>query len=192
MPKIIERLPDDLIIKARELFEHYGYENVEMKQIAQETGIAVGTIYNYFSNKLELYLATMKYSFQELHKQLKEIINTSEEPVERLKLVLITYHRFVLNKQGFMEEALQIHVKQGKKPPKPQLFDNLENLYEATEKALISKTTSNSRKSKSFNKDHTKRLAVSLLMMVIALAKEFPGEEKNNQKFIKQYVDTIL
>lgn len=51
MPKIIKNLEEKIFNNAQKLFCENGYENVDMKTIAENCSIAVGTLYNYFPNK---------------------------------------------------------------------------------------------------------------------------------------------
>ncbi len=54
MPKIIEGVREKIMTNAkRRLFEK-GYLHLSLREVARESGIATGTIYNYFANKDEL------------------------------------------------------------------------------------------------------------------------------------------
>ena len=54
MPKIIEGAREKILTNAkRRLFEK-GYLHLSLREVAKESGIATGTIYNYFANKDEL------------------------------------------------------------------------------------------------------------------------------------------
>lgn len=46
----------DILNAAHDLFLDYGYHGTSMRQIAQEANIALGSIYNHFSSKEELFL----------------------------------------------------------------------------------------------------------------------------------------
>ena len=51
MPKIIEGAREKILTNAkRRLFEK-GYLHLSLREVAKESGIATGTIYNYFANK---------------------------------------------------------------------------------------------------------------------------------------------
>ena len=51
MPKIIEGAREKILENAkRRLFEK-GYQHLSLREVAKESGIATGTIYNYFANK---------------------------------------------------------------------------------------------------------------------------------------------
>lgn len=55
MPKIIKDLDDKIIDSCMNLFCIHSYDRVEMKMIAKDCGIAVGTLYNYYDSKWEVF-----------------------------------------------------------------------------------------------------------------------------------------
>jgi len=46
-----------IVDAARKRFQHYGIGKTTMQEIAADAGVAVGTLYLYFSNKDELVVA---------------------------------------------------------------------------------------------------------------------------------------
>lgn len=51
MPKIIENLREQIITEAQNQLSEQGYKKTTIRSVAQECGIAVGTVYNYFKSK---------------------------------------------------------------------------------------------------------------------------------------------
>lgn len=51
MPKIIENLREQILNEAKKQLSEQGYEKTTIRSVAQECGIAVGTVYNYFKSK---------------------------------------------------------------------------------------------------------------------------------------------
>ena len=51
MPKIIDNIREQLLSEAKRQMNEYGYESTTIRSVAQSCGIAVGTVYNYFSSK---------------------------------------------------------------------------------------------------------------------------------------------
>jgi AcrR family transcriptional regulator len=51
-----ENTRSDILNAAHDLFLDYGYHGTSMRQIAQEANIALGSIYNHFSSKEDLFL----------------------------------------------------------------------------------------------------------------------------------------
>jgi AcrR family transcriptional regulator len=48
-----------ILSAARQRFETFGYRRTGIAEIAREAGVAAGTLYRYFANKEELFLAVM-------------------------------------------------------------------------------------------------------------------------------------
>ncbi|OJV66619.1 MAG: hypothetical protein BGO41_04130 [Clostridiales bacterium 38-18] len=51
MPKIITDPSKAIQIAAKEIMAEDGYEGLNMRNVAKKSGIAIGTVYNYFDNK---------------------------------------------------------------------------------------------------------------------------------------------
>ena len=51
MPKIIEGAREKILVNARKRLFEKGYQHLSLREVAKESGIATGTIYNYFANK---------------------------------------------------------------------------------------------------------------------------------------------
>lgn len=56
MPKILENVKENLIKEARNMLLEKSYAELNIREIAKNCGIGIGTFYNYFSNK-ELLIA---------------------------------------------------------------------------------------------------------------------------------------
>ena len=57
MPKIIENLKEVLLFEAKKQIAERGYKATTVRSVAASCGVAVGTVYNYFSSK-EMLVAT--------------------------------------------------------------------------------------------------------------------------------------
>lgn len=65
--------PAQIIEAALDVFAQRGYKAATMQEIAEAAGITKGTIYLYFRNKLELFIATIREQFDDLARLLPEI-----------------------------------------------------------------------------------------------------------------------
>ena len=54
MPKILSNVKEKILKEGKELLQANGYNNLNIREVAKNSDIAVGTFYNYFSNKDEL------------------------------------------------------------------------------------------------------------------------------------------
>ena len=82
MPKIIEGAREKILVNAkRRLFEN-GYQHLSLREVAKESGIATGTIYNYFANKDYLIASIMLEDWAEavdkMEKQVKAATTVKE------------------------------------------------------------------------------------------------------------------
>ncbi|MGX9758189.1 TetR/AcrR family transcriptional regulator [Clostridioides difficile] len=60
---------EDILIKARDLFNEYGYNNVSMRNVADALGMSVGNLTYYFKKKEDLIEEVVEYK----HKNYKKI-----------------------------------------------------------------------------------------------------------------------
>ncbi len=51
MPKIIDGARERILANAKKRLFENGYQHLSLREVAKESGIATGTIYNYFANK---------------------------------------------------------------------------------------------------------------------------------------------
>lgn len=100
MPKIINSLRERIKEEATVLFCKLGFQKVDMKTIAKSCDIAVGTLYNYYPNKKELYISIVRESWDETFRKMDSIIIKSEEKEENLKAVIRILYDDIIDRQG--------------------------------------------------------------------------------------------
>jgi len=61
-----------------------GYESVQMREVAESSEVALGTLYRYFPSKVHLLVATMYDQLDQLHGQLRRRPPRSAGPRERV------------------------------------------------------------------------------------------------------------
>ena len=54
MPKICSNAKENILRIAKKIIANEGYEKLTIRDVAKQTGYGVGTIYNYFPNKLAI------------------------------------------------------------------------------------------------------------------------------------------
>lgn len=73
VPKIIENPEEVILSHARDILLNDGYTSLTMRKVSNNSGIAVGTIYNYFPTKDHLTLRLMEDYWYDYLKALDEI-----------------------------------------------------------------------------------------------------------------------
>lgn len=127
MPKIIKDLEEKILETAQHLFTSESYAGVDMRRIATETGIATGTLYNYFPSKKDLLLAVVEHSWRVSMRRLEEGMSVNDDQEAPVAcLIRLLYQEFRRNKTLGMtrmqlmkpEDAKQMAKNPGR-PPEP-------------------------------------------------------------------------
>jgi AcrR family transcriptional regulator len=71
----------DIFDSGRELFYSKGFKDTNVSDIAKMAGIGVGTFYNYYSSKEELFLEVFIKENEDLKKRLMESVDLNDDPV---------------------------------------------------------------------------------------------------------------
>jgi len=87
----------EILSAARELFCEYGFDQVGMEDVAKRVGITKAAVYFYYKSKLELFIAMIKSSLDQLVSDLKaDLKDESKKGVKnRLDAVLHSLSRHV-------------------------------------------------------------------------------------------------
>jgi len=71
----------DIFNAGRELFCSKGFKDTNVSEIAKQAGIGVGTFYNYYTSKEELFLEVFLKENEDLKKRLYESVDLNDDPV---------------------------------------------------------------------------------------------------------------
>lgn len=80
---------------ALRLFGNEGFHRTTMDRIARELGVTKGTLYLYFRNKEELYLATLRHYVEQHIRLIREAREAHAHPREALEAALQEFGRFL-------------------------------------------------------------------------------------------------
>jgi AcrR family transcriptional regulator len=92
---------------AMELAEEGGYDAVQMREVAERAGVALGTVYRYFPSKVHLLVAAMSRTFLSLQDSVR--LPRTGTPEERIYRVVATITRYLASHRrlsGAMVRAL--------------------------------------------------------------------------------------
>jgi AcrR family transcriptional regulator len=175
MPKIIKDLKPHIKEEAMILFTEVGYEKVSMRALAKKVGIAVGTLYNYFPNKEDLYMDILLNSWTLTLNSVEQLIS---EPVslDLLKSIIGVLMDDMISRQGLGKEVFQSKVTIGEIKhsdlPIKEVFTRLFDITVTVVEALGCKSP--------------KRYAASLIMSTANMLENFPDEREANIEFLSR------
>lgn len=187
MPKIIKDIEETIMNSALDLFGELGYDGVDMKMIAQKSGIAVGTLYNYYANKKDLFLNVFEESWHKTFQRLDEVKNLPLPPIEMLKNYIKVLYEDIEGRKGLGRELIKINLIEPIKDKR--LVDYRKRLLSEIE-AMIKAASNSKLKNKDYNTET--RLSHTIFIVITALLDGFAGEKENNLDFIYTILDGIV
>lgn len=183
MPKIISNV--DITIKncAMELFSELSYTNVDMRMISKKSGVAVGTLYNYYKNKKQLYLAILKESWESTFEKFDIIDQVTASYEEKLRKFISILYEDIEGRNGLGKALLDksiLELKDDKEIDelKTGLLLRLENLFSGCNKP--------ERLDKCAAIDI--RLAECLLVSTLTMLELHPNDKENNISFLVKFM----
>jgi len=81
--KLVQK--QEMLDAALDLFSEKGYRNVSMQEIAEKAEFAIGTLYNFFRNKEDLYKALIKEMAGRFEEALSKAIGAPGKEIEKLR-----------------------------------------------------------------------------------------------------------
>ena len=106
--------PQQIIEAAVRVFARRGYYNSRVSDIAQEAGIAAGTIYLYFKTKDDILVTLFRDKMAEFVGSLRKAIADEPDAVAKVRR-LVALHFLMLEGNPELAEVVQVELRQGQK-----------------------------------------------------------------------------
>jgi AcrR family transcriptional regulator len=82
-----------------------GFDAVQMREVAESSGVALGTLYRYFPSKIHLLVAAMEDQLGQLHEALRQRPPAASAPSERVAETLLRAFR-ALQREPLLADAM--------------------------------------------------------------------------------------
>ncbi|MCY0918625.1 MULTISPECIES: TetR family transcriptional regulator [unclassified Streptomyces] len=82
-----------------------GFDAVQMREVAEAAGVALGTLYRYFPSKVHLLVATMQDQLQHMHTTLRKRPPAGDDPAARVAETLMGAFR-ALQREPHLADAM--------------------------------------------------------------------------------------
>ena len=109
-PEEVEAAKQRILEKALEIITEHGYEGLSMRRLGRRLGMTAATLYNYFTNKEEIYLHVLTRGFELLYDDLLSASNSTDDPFEKLRAVLKAWLSFGLAKSNYYDIMLTLYI----------------------------------------------------------------------------------
>ncbi len=101
--KEISRIREKILESALDIIVLKGLDGLTMRNLAKGTGMTAPNLYNYFSNKDEIYIHIIICGFKMLYADLKAANDLHEDKTDRLRAMIDTYMAFGINKPRYYD-----------------------------------------------------------------------------------------
>ena len=88
---------------AKEIFFRDGFMDANLDEIAELAGVAKGTLYRYFDNKAQIYLAVLSRNARRFEKKLQDALDPQATPIEALVRVSRFYFQHYVENPDYFQ-----------------------------------------------------------------------------------------
>jgi len=191
MPKIIPDLGQRILDAAARHFETDGYAATDMKTLATSLGISVGTLYNYYASKPELFLAVSLHWKEELSARMLQRLDEEDTAVAKLRAVLLMLYDDMESYTGLWKEFMRSGARFDPNSPTGQQFkrDN-DQLHERLQN-LFREVWKGHPNAESLVADRENRLAQLMVGSIMQLVMNGNDDAQANRSFVIRWIDFV-
>lgn len=182
-----ENIRDLIPDAADRLLTRYGFKKMTMDDLAQEVGIAKGTIYLHFSSEEAVALTRVDRIINELCKRLSDIARSPETPAERLRAMLMLRVLFRFDSVQSYAESLNEQLA----AIRPALQTRRKKYFQEEAQILVEVLESGRREKAFFFKDAERAARALLTATNGLLPSNLSAEELGDRRDIEERVSQI-
>jgi TetR/AcrR family fatty acid metabolism transcriptional regulator len=118
-----------IIDAAAKVFARKGFYKAKVSEIAQEAGIADGTIYIYFDHKDDILISLFEEKMKEVLDNMRKEISVESDPLKKIEKFALVHLKLIKDNKD-MAEIIQVELRQSSKFMKnyrnPRFFEYLD------------------------------------------------------------------
>jgi AcrR family transcriptional regulator len=112
MPKVIANAKENILEAAKNMLIEQGYNTLNMRDIAKESNVGLGTVYNYFKSKKEIVREIVLIDWTKCLNSMDEFCSEQQDVMSGLRLVFSELKRFVdIYKDIWMAIYMQSEIR---------------------------------------------------------------------------------
>ena len=105
--ELINRRRSEILAAAATVFARQGYAKADVQTIADEVGVAKGTLYHYFGSKEQIFFAAADEGMRQLKDRLTLVYGKSTDPIEAIAAGIYVYLHFFDSHKSIVELFIQ-------------------------------------------------------------------------------------
>lgn len=194
MPKVVPNIEKRILDVAKEAFEKNGFSNTDIRSIASDAGVSVGSVYAKFKSKGELFLKVAQEWHQVMEQDIQNVFERITDDKERLchlaeLLITALSKRGGLWREFFMDSEGKTQVAHLDRFIRAMEKD-WKKLARELEASIV--RASKMEKIRSLASKFPGRLSLVFRAIVFDLAFGFPNQTKKNIAFVKEFLGVFL
>ncbi|MEI7637617.1 MAG: TetR/AcrR family transcriptional regulator [Syntrophus sp. (in: bacteria)] len=91
----------EIMEEAERIFAAKGFHATTMAEIAQGAGFAIGTLYQFFQGKEDIYVSMVTEKLQLMYQEIRDAVQTREDTLQKVEALVWAYFLFVENNTDF-------------------------------------------------------------------------------------------
>lgn len=196
---------DKILNISKKLFLEKGYHETDMRLIAKESNMAIGSLYYHFKNKDELFNKVIDSIWDSSNKQFQSILlNIDLSVKEKLKIYLKELYLIVKTKEKLgLSRFVFSNIKNYKKSIDEDMEVKIQGIGSKIHNDLYNLITELLNNNENNMDDYNKhRLSTSLIYSILGIVElysedstlktNFKVEEEKDLEFLSNYVDYLF
>jgi len=160
---------EEILEAALILFSSKGFHTVSMQDIASESEFGVGTLYNFFESKEQLFVELMKAGIEKIGQLLIPILDSNQEEEGKLSEFIRVHVDIIENNIEFIKLYISQYGTTTSANPR---FKDISTNLKTTVTAKLESTIKTGMQKKIFRQVHPEIVALSLRVTVEAFSLE--------------------
>ena len=91
----------EILEQAEKIFAIKGFYNVTMAEIANASGFSIGSLYQFFEGKENLYSSMLSEKLDLMYGQIREKVKATQGIAEKIEMIIASHFQFVENNADF-------------------------------------------------------------------------------------------
>ncbi|MBI4963651.1 MAG: SDR family oxidoreductase [Desulfomonile tiedjei] len=115
--ELVEKRREQILLAAIKLFAKKGFHKTTLRNLAEETGLSQGNIYDYVGSKEDIFFLIHQFSASSAMEAMKQVVEQAAEPLEKLRRMI----RAEFNTMDKLADAIMLIYQEGHILKKPLL-----------------------------------------------------------------------
>lgn len=191
MPKIIPDLKARILETAARHFETKGFATTDMKSLAVDLGISVGTLYNYYPSKPELFLEVSLLWKEALSRRMLDRMAAGGSAQERLRDTLLILFDDMVNYTGIWQEFMRSGAPFSPGTPVGERFRKDNEELNAALQDLFREVWKGHPGAQALLEEPENRLARLIVGSIMQLVMGQGDDRESTARFVRHWIDFL-